>query len=156
MADFELSWEAPEFEFREKTVSWYWITIIGAVLILALAVWKKNFLFGVFILIAEVLILIWGSRKPDMVVFFLTDKGLTIGEQKSYPYPEIYGFAIEDDEADEWATLILEFNKKLRPAARMSVPKDKLTDIKKILSNFVDEIEIKKSLVDSFQKFLGF
>src|SRR3990167_8463140 len=103
MADFELSWEAPEFEFREKTVSWYWVTIIGAVLILALAVWQRNFLFGVFILMAE--------------------------------------------------ALIFEFNKKFRPAARMSIPKNKLADIKKILSNFVDEIEIQRSLVDSFQKF---
>lgn len=156
MSEFDLTWEAPEFEFEEKTVSWYWITIIAAVLILAMAIWQKNFLFGVFVVIAEILVIVWANRKPDMVVFFMNEKQLTIGEQKSYPYSEIYGFAIEEEGEGEWATLVLEFNKKLRPVARISIPKVKLPEIKKILSNFVDEIEIEKSLVDSFQKFLGF
>ena len=46
MAKFETTWEAPEFEYREKEVSWYWISIIAAALIIAFSVWEKDFLFA--------------------------------------------------------------------------------------------------------------
>jgi len=36
MAKFEILWEAPEYEHREKGVSWYWITIIVAAIMIAI------------------------------------------------------------------------------------------------------------------------
>ena len=60
----EIQWHAPEFEYRAKTMSWYWLSILLAVVILALAVWQKNFLFGIFVIVAEILILVWANREP--------------------------------------------------------------------------------------------
>lgn len=72
---FLMAWEAPEFEHREKDISWYWISIIVATLIIAFAVWQKNFLFGFFIVIAEILFVLWGNEKPRTVEFRITNKG---------------------------------------------------------------------------------
>lgn len=65
MTSFEIKWQAPEYEYREKTVSWYWISIVVAALVIAFSVWQKNFLFGFFIVIAEMLFIVWGNRTPD-------------------------------------------------------------------------------------------
>lgn len=156
MNSSRIEWEAPEFEYREKKVSWYWLSIIIAVLVLGFSVWRRNFLFGVFVVLAEILILVWGNRKPDMVMFVLNDTGLTIGEQKNYPYSDITGFAIEDDESGGRVMLTLQFKKKLKPNARMEVPKERLGEVKGVLGKFVDEIEIQKSLIDTLEEFLGF
>lgn len=163
MANFEIIWRAPEFEYREKDVGWYWLTIIIAVVILAIAVWQRNFLFGVFVILAELLILVWGNRKPGMVSFKLNNEGLTIRERKSYRYKDIEGFAIEEGapeqargEKDEWAMLILKFSGKFKPNLRVNFPKVKIAAVKKTMAEFVPEIEIEPSLMDSLERFLRF
>ena len=40
-----IEWEAPEFLYRHKTVFWYWISAIIAVIIFAFAWWQKNIFF---------------------------------------------------------------------------------------------------------------
>ena len=67
MASFEITWEAPEFEYRPKSVSWYWISIIIAAAIIAFAIWERNFLFGIFIVIAEILFIAWGNETPATI-----------------------------------------------------------------------------------------
>ena len=74
----EIAWEAPEFEYRHKDISWYWISIIVAVVCIGFAAWQKNFLFGFFVLVAEILILAWANQQPAIFNFRLTEKGLFI------------------------------------------------------------------------------
>ena len=73
---FEVVWDAPEFEYREKGISWYWLSIIAAACIIAFAAWFRNFLFGFFIVIAEILFIVWGNRQPRTVEFKLDDSGI--------------------------------------------------------------------------------
>ncbi|MDP3892652.1 hypothetical protein, partial [Nocardioides sp.] len=71
MEQFNIEWRAPEFYYREKGVSWYWLSIIAAIVILSVSVWQKNFLFAVFVVIAEILMLVWAGRKPREISFSL-------------------------------------------------------------------------------------
>src|ERR1700739_3361867 len=98
MASFEITWQAREYDYPEKSVSWYWISIIISVLILGLAVWQKNFLFGFFIVVAEVLILSWANRTPPLIDFKLDEKGLLIGTEKQHAYSEFEAWSVENDE----------------------------------------------------------
>ena len=95
MAKFETTWQAPEFEYREKEVSWYWISIIAAALIIAFSVWEKDFLFGLFIVIAEMLFIVWGNKVPAVVPFTLTDTEITIGGYKSYLMKEFESWSAD-------------------------------------------------------------
>ena len=88
MEKIVIEWKAPEFEYREKDVSWYWLSIIAAVVILGAAVWQKNFLFAVFVVIAEILMLVWAGRKPREITFSLNEKGLTMSGNKSRTFPQ--------------------------------------------------------------------
>jgi hypothetical protein len=81
---FETTWEAPEFEYRPKNISWYWLSIIVSAAIIAFAIWERNFLFGIFIVIAEILFIAWGNETPATIHFVLTENDLSIGEAKHY------------------------------------------------------------------------
>jgi len=72
-----LSWQAPEFEYHTKTPDWYWA--IGLIVLSAsiASFIRGNFFFGAFILIAGILLFIYGIKKPRIVMFEITDDGVT-------------------------------------------------------------------------------
>jgi hypothetical protein len=155
MAKFETTWEAPEFEYREKEVSWYWISIIAAALIIAFSVWQKDFLFGFFIVIAEMLFIVWGNKAPRTLTFTLTDTELNIGGYKSYSMKEFESWSADLDDG-EWADVSFYFRSRIRPALLLIVPAPKVAEIRANLKLVLKEIEHEPTLVDSIEKFLRF
>ncbi len=97
MAAFEIVWRAPEYEFHEKGVSWYWLSIIAAAIVVAFAVWEKNFLFGLFIVIAEILLIVWGNREPRLVGFSINESGVAIEGAKSYSFKDFESMSVGDE-----------------------------------------------------------
>jgi hypothetical protein len=155
MAKFQTTWQAPEFEYREKDVSWYWISIIAAALIIAFSVWQKDFLFGFFIVIAEMLFIVWGNRVPKTITFTLTDTDLNIGGYKSYLIKEFESWSADFDDG-EWADVAFYFRSRVHPALSLIVPSGKLTELRANLKTVLKEIEHEPTLVDSIEKFLRF
>ena len=90
----QISWRAPEFEYHEKTAGWYWTTVVIALIILAFALWQQNFLFGVFVIIAEILLVIWANKKPEIVEFVVGEKGILVDEKRNYSYSEIENYSV--------------------------------------------------------------
>jgi hypothetical protein len=155
MAKFETTWEAPEFEYREKEVSWYWLSIIAAALIIAFSVWQKDFLFGFFIVVAEMLFIVWGNKVPKVVLFTLTDTALEIGGYKSYAMNEFENWSADADGA-EWTDVMLYFRSRLHPPLAIMVPEEKVAELRANLKTVLKEIEHDPTLVDSIEKFLRF
>jgi hypothetical protein len=155
MAQFEIEWQAPEFEYREKDVSWYWITIIIASIIIAFAVWQKNFLFGFFIVVAEILVITWGNQKPRIYPFLLNETGITIGANKSHLYKEFETWSVEDAD-EEFVEMAFTFRGKFRPPLKILAPKDHIEEIRKNLKPLLKEVEHEPTLIDSIEKFLRF
>ena len=155
MASFEIKWRAPEFEYREKTMSWYWLSIAGAALLLGVAVWQKNFLLAVFIVLAEILFLFWGNREPELLDFVLSDKGFAIGTNKFYPYSEIKDFGVGEVEG-EWGVVVFTFSRSFRPVMQVIVPKTNLPDLQKSLKLFLPQVEVQETITDALERFLKF
>jgi len=155
MAKFEIKWDAPEYEHREKGVSWYWISIIIAAAIIVFAVWNKNYLFGLFIVIAEMLLIIWGSRPPRVLNFVLTDEELSIHEQKVHSLKEFESWSVNKNDAT-WADLHFYFHARLKMPLRVIVPIARIDEVRADLQPLLREIEHEVSLLDSIEKFLGF
>ena len=151
----EIKWSAPEFDPRPKGVSWYWLSMIVAVIILGIAVWQKNFLFGFFVVVAEILVLVWGNREPGMVSFSLDQGGLTVGNKK-HLYSEFENFGAENDREKEWLNLFLNFKSRIKPALKVKIPKELAGEIKRVFASALQEIEHQPSLLDAFEEFLGF
>ena len=155
MAKFETTWQAPEFEYREKDVAWYWISIIIAALIIAFSVWQKDFLFGFFIVIAEVLFIVWGNKMPATVPFTLTDTEINIGGYKTYAMKEFDGWSADSDGA-EWADVMLYFRSRIHPPLALIVPEEKMAEFRANLRTVLKEIEHQPTLIDSIERFLRF
>ncbi|MBU6500339.1 MAG: hypothetical protein KGJ89_00720 [Patescibacteria group bacterium] len=156
MAQFEIKWTAPEFPFREKGVSWYWISIIVAVIILGISIWQKNFLFGFFIVIAEILVLTWANREPQLVEFVINEKGLSIGENKFTAYTTMESFSVEANADKEWPDIFFQFHRRLRPILKIRVPHDRLTEIQKSLKAVLPQTEHETSFLDTLEELIGF
>ena len=155
MASFDLSWQAPEFEYRDKDVGWYWISIIVASCIIAFAVWQRDFLFGFFIVIAEILFVAWGDRFPRPVDFRLTDKELVIEDKKLYPMGQLESWSAEPLD-EEWTEFIFNFKAKLKTPLRMLVPASMVEDIRKNLKTVLKEVEHQPTLLDALEKLIRF
>jgi len=154
MASLETSWDAPEFEYRPKSVSWYWLSIIIAAAVVAFAIWDRNFLFGVFVVIAEILFIAWGNETPATLHFTLTENDLEIGNAKSYQIKLFENFSVNEQE--NWAEVSFAFKTKLRVPLKVLVPKVKIEEIRKNLKPSLREVEFEPSLLDSLEKIIGF
>lgn len=149
-------WQAPEFEYREKGPGWYWTSIICAVLLLGIAIWTHNFLFATFVVIAEILVIIWGNKEPSFVWFALSDKGLRINEKVFYPLSDILEFSFDEREGDEWHVCIVHLNRRFKHVLHILVPDDQMEAIRGFLGERVVEIPHQDTLSDSIERFLGF
>ncbi|HUX36110.1 MAG TPA: hypothetical protein VMV71_03700 [Candidatus Paceibacterota bacterium] len=156
MASFNIEWQAPEFHYHEKSVSWYWISALIAIIILGASIWQKNFLFAVFVVIAEVLILVWAGEKPRTIAFRLDEKGLTIDGKKFYPYSTISAFSVGEDLADGWREFAFRFSHGLRPLLKVRMPADKGGEAEKYLATIIQKTESKETLLDILEKLTGF
>lgn len=155
MALFTIEWSAPEFEYHEKGVSWYWVTIIIAALIIAFSVWERNFLFGFFIVIAEILVIAWGNQQPRMVSFALNDNELSIGEEKTHSLKEFESWSTEEA-GEGLVELMFNFRAKFRTPLKILAPQEKSEEIRKNLKPILKEVEHQSTLIDAIEKLMRF
>lgn len=150
-----LKWQAPEFDYREKDVSWYWMSIIVAVIILGFAVWQKNFPFGFFVVLAEILILVWANTEPPTVNFELGERGLAVGEHTFHSYAELASFSVDDETSEEWSHLFFQF-KRPKPKLKIKVQKGLVNDVRQTLKGLLSEVKHEHSLIDAIEEIIGF
>jgi hypothetical protein len=146
----EIRWRSPEFEHYEKGPTWYWLTIIITIILVAFSLWQRNFLFAVFIVIAALVIINWGKKTPREIEFKLDQRSLVIDANKVYPYEILAGFTIRDSE------LILRRKSRLNPYVKILIPERDRERIKSFLIQHLPEIEYEESLTDHISKLLKF
>ena len=149
MVESGVNWEAPEFDYQHKDISWYWLAVIIGVILTAVALWQKNLLFAIFIAIAIVMIVFWGRQKPRTIKYKLDDKGLYIDE-KFYSFKGFDGFYTDEE--------ILVFKNKGRfsPYLKIQISSKDTEAIQKYLKPILSEIEYEESLTEVLVKWLGF
>lgn len=156
MGESEIQWQAPEFEYHAKDVSWYWGSIVVAVLVLGFAVWQKNFLFGFFVVIAEILILTWAGRTPKLRTFKIAEKGLEIVGQKMYSWNDLDSFSVDENRDGENPRIVFRLKKIFHAALTVGMPRSRREEIREQLISFLPEHEYEPSLIDGLERFFGF
>ncbi|MCS6789129.1 MAG: hypothetical protein NZ484_00995 [Patescibacteria group bacterium] len=155
--EYEIEWEALEYEYYPKNILWFWSSIFIAIIILIIAIWQKNFLFAIFIIIAEVLILIWGNHTPRILKFKINKDGIYIDQYTLYNFEEISNFSTTSSLMDELTIIKLNFKNKLKFNTTILVPNNILEEIKNIFyEKNIPEIEYEEHFIDSLQKILKF
>jgi len=156
MEKFSISWDAPEYEHRPKESSWYWITIIVSLLMIGVAVWQQNWLFALFVIIAEALLIIWGNREPDEVRIVIDQAGVRIGDHKFYPRAHIEAFSIIEHGHTDWHDLIILLDRRLIPTVRIHIPEERVSALREVLPTLYPEYDHQESFVEILERYLWF
>lgn len=154
----EIKWVAPEFEYFAKDITWHWLVVILGIIFIAIALWQKNFLFAIFVIISVLLILFWGKQKPRDVEFTLDEHGLDIEKKKFYPYHSFEGFSVRPPitKDEEFTDLVLKFKARFRPYFKICIKTKDTEKFKKYTNQYLPEIEYEESVADHIAKILRF
>jgi len=150
----KISWQAPEYEFREKTSDWFWAVIIIVASGGIASIIYKNYLFAVFLILAAVLLLVYSIRKPEIVNFEISDNDLKIKDDV-YLYSDMVNFWIDKNHPRK--RILINTNKLLTPLIDIPLP-DEINEeaIKNLLGEKIKEEEIKEPIFHKVMEYLGF
>lgn len=106
-------WQAPEYEWKDRSNDWYWVLGTVAVIIVGLSIYSKNYLLGILILIGATLLIAFSKRKPRDHDFSVSAEGFFI-DGHTYPFSDFEGFNISEPPANQSYPRIT-FHKRLSP-----------------------------------------
>lgn len=151
----EISWRAAEYEYFHKDVLWYFVVAIIGLALVVVALWQKNFLFAIFVIVATVLLVALGKKKPRVVEFKINDDGVGIGKSVFYNYENIEGFDVKSypEHLDE---LVLKRKSPIHPFVRIPIDSKHLKKAKEILSEHLEEKKYEDSIIDNLSDTFGF
>lgn len=90
----EVTWTASEFIAHEKGSSWYMALAGGAVLIAAIVyLITKDFVSVAVVVVAGVLLGVYGARQPRQLDYRLDAHGISVGP-KQYSYDDFRSFSV--------------------------------------------------------------
>lgn len=150
-----ITWKAPEFEHVEKSTTWYWGSMVVAIALIAIALWQKNFLFAVFVVVAELAVFMFAGEKPKLWDFTIDDRGVTIEKHKTYKYADITLYDIHEF-SDEYHELVLQTKSKVHHYIKIFIPVDRDEEIEDLLNKKVRRGEIEVSFLEFVERLIGF
>lgn len=148
-----ISWKAPEYKHKEKSVDFLWTIGLVALVVAIIAVWKGNYVFAIFVFISACSLIFFSIRAPDDMNFEIETNGLTLGKDK-YEWKKIKGFHIKKEKGE--ATLLIEINKYMLPVYTIPLPIDISEKVRENLQKVTENIELEESKSMKFMEKLGF
>jgi hypothetical protein len=149
-----ISWEAPEHRHIEKTSDWFWVVGIIAISASVVSIILNNVLFSIVILLGATTMILFGHRKPKMVDFEISLRGIRINTS-FYTYDSLQAFSI-DEEAPEGPQLIVKSKHLFMPLIIIPLPDDYIDDIELMLKQKIEEIHMHEPLSHRLLEFFGF
>lgn len=151
-----MNWKAPEFTFFEKTTVWYTASIVIALLIVLFSFLRGNILFGIFVIVAEVLVLYWARQEPDLLEYSFNENGLVAGE-KFYSLNELSAFSfVADHPEDPYFELVFEPIKISANYIKILVPADMVDELFDYMAEYLEEFDYDEGLGEHLTKKLRF
>ncbi len=148
------TWQSFEYEYKERSVDWYWALGIIVVSTCVASFIFKNFLFGVFILIAGASVAFFSTRKPELVVYTVNEKGVRIGNY-FFPYHKIKAFWIGEHEHHN--ELIIHIDRAILPHITILIPENVDVDgMREFLQKYMKEEELHEPGLHRVLDRLGF
>lgn len=148
-----ITWQAHEYNPTELSQDWYYYVGGAGVVLFIIALLTKNFLFAVLIIIGTGLIILLGTRPPELITFSLTPQGLQVKDQL-YLYRNIVAFGLKDHEQPH--KLMMHVNRYFAP--HLIIPLEDIDPelIRATLRPILPEVHFEESFVDLMIEALGF
>ena len=150
-----LRWEAPEFDFVEKSNDWYW-TVGGIGAACATGAFLGGVItLGILIIISTGLLCYMANHKPRMIIMTINSKHLQV-DIKKYSMKEIESFRIHT----EHNKLLLKPASKIKPIIPAPLPTD--AQLEKLITLLTDKLKleedetIEEPWIEVYMRKLGF
>ena len=150
-----ISWRAYEYTHSEKGAEWYWALGLIAVAASAMALFFNNVLFAIMILLLAFVLAIFAARKPDLITFTITQRGVRVGNT-FYPFKELDSFAIEELSENHTPKLILHSSKIFVPDLFIPLEGVDPDEVHEFMRSFLPEEDHVEPLIHKVMEYFGF
>ena len=148
-----IEFRSPEFEFFEKDIIWYAISLFVSVILVIFAIWQQNILFAVFIVVAESVLLFFGNDRPRTVQVTADKTGIEVGN-KFYSWKQIESFSVGYEKNETHSDLHFYPINKLGLKIHLDIENKDVARIKSFLHNYLTEVEHYESLSETLMRLL--
>lgn len=150
----EIEWTAPEFPRHKKNKKWLGYFFLICLIFLIIAIFGKNFLFVIIIILAAFVLYVYSIKKPRKIKFVISQRGIQI-DNKLYGFENLRSFWIFYN-PPEIKILSLCSKRKFLPYLKIPLDKQDPVKIREFLIKFLPEKEHEESLVDTLTRKSGF
>lgn len=152
-AQEELAWSAAEHEHVEKDLRWYLAISAVGLFLLIVAIWQRNYFFGVFTVIAAAMLASYGARRPKVFKFQVNDEGVSIGK-KFFAFERLESFSLRA-RPGALHELIVKQKTYVNPYLRIPADANTAARAKALLAAKLPEEEYQMSFLDLFADWFG-
>lgn len=148
-----IAWETKEYEEKNRHPDWHWYAGLVAVLAAVVAFFFKNIFFGIFLLIAGAVVIIYAKRKPDHWKVSVTTEGIVINDAL-LPFADIKQFWL--DESGKQDKLLVLVRSNFVPL--LAIPLEGVTtaSVREALTGKAPEVAMRESTSVRIFDRLGF
>jgi len=150
----EFKWQAPEFDKKEKTKSWFIVPAIITIGLGLFALFTENFLFLIAIILAFLIFYIYANKEPRIIKFKIDEKGIEIDE-RLHDFDSLRSFWLFYNPPEE-KELSLRSRRTFLPYIRIPIADENPNEIRKFLLKFLPEKRHRESIVDIWMRRVGF
>jgi uncharacterized protein YceK len=150
-----IQWSAPEYSHKERNNDWFWALGIITVIACGIAIWFKNNIFAIFILLSGCSLIMFTLRQPKDASYTIETKGLTMGKDL-HTWKSIKSFNIKNNEDAPYVKLLIETSNYFLPIYTIPLPKELENSTKESLLKIISRSEIDESKAMVFVEKLGF
>lgn len=148
------TWQTTEYVHQEKSPDWYWTVGIIATALVVISVIFGNTLFGLVLAIGAFALAMFASRRPNVILVNVHDKGITI-DKTLYPFVSLQSFYI--DESHRYGPqLIFKSKKMIMPLIVIPLETEKTDDLRTFLETRLKEEKVNPGLLHTLLESLGF
>ncbi|MEK7128632.1 MAG: hypothetical protein AAB933_03685 [Patescibacteria group bacterium] len=155
----KLEWSALEYEEKDRSSDWFLALGIIVVCSSVAAFIFENYFFAALLLLSGVLLGFFAIKKPDMISYELSDRGLKIRNQ-FYHYENIKSFWVQTDSSGAGElkpALFVKTERMFMPVISIPIEDAMSADIHSIMifKNVAEE-EMREHASSKIMDFLGF
>lgn len=146
-----VNWEAREYIEYKKNAGWYFGLALVVIALCALAIFIKQWTFLALVIVAAVALLTYTTRKPRMLHYSLSDKGLSEGNNL-YTFDSFRSFGVLNE--NNHYSIVLVPKKRFSPRVRVYFPETEGEQIVDVFGARLPMEPVKIDLLDRLVRFL--
>lgn len=146
-----VNWEAREYIEYKKNAGWYVGLFVVVAVLCGLAIWLQQWTFLALIIVAALALLTYTSRKPRMLHYSLSDKGISEGNNL-YSFDKFRAFGVLND--NNHYSIVLTPKKRFGTRVRIYFPETEGEQIVDIFGARLPMEPVKLDMLDKLVRFL--